>query len=125
VVGRQVGTAYYQARLRYLVGGTVRIELMNGGTTLIGFADLPGLTVAAGQSLTIRAQFVGTNPTTIRARVWPTGTAEPSTWPATITDSTAALQVAGSVGVETYLSGSATNAPVTVRFEDFVATPIP
>jgi hypothetical protein len=125
IVGRQVGTDYYQARVRYLVGGAVRLELVHGGTTLIGFAEISGLTVSAGQSLSLRTQVVGTNPTTIRGRVWPTGTTEPSTWHATVTDSTPALQTAGSVGLESYLSGSATNSPVTVRYEDFTATPVP
>lgn len=125
IVGRQVGVDYYQARVRYLVGGAVRLELMNGGTTLIGFSDIAGLNVAAGQSLSLRVQVVGTSPTTIRARVWATGSAEPISWQATVTDSTAALQTSGSVGFESYLSGAATNSPVTVRYEALTATPVP
>ena len=39
------------------------------------------------------------------------------------TDATAALQSAGHGGLRTYLSGSATNAPVLGLFDDLVAGP--
>ena len=51
------------------------------------------------------------------------GTAEPAAWGATFTDSTAALQGAGSIGFDTYLSGSATNAPQIASFDDLWAGP--
>ena len=38
---------------------------------------------------------------------------------------TAALQAVGSIGVGTYLSGSATNAPVIASFDDLWAGPTP
>ena len=37
---------------------------------------------------------------------------EPATWTLTATDSTASLQSPGAVGIYTYISGSATNAPM-------------
>ena len=52
-------------------------------------------------------------------KVWPAGSAEPSTWTVTATDSTAGYQVAGSVGFSPYLSGSATST-VVVRYDDLV-----
>jgi PKD repeat protein len=124
IVGRQVGADFYQARIRFAVGGTARLELVRGSSTVLTFVDLPG-TFAAGAQLKVRVQVVGTNPTTIQARVWAVGATEPSTWTATVTDATAAMQSAGSIGVESYLSASATNAPVTARFDDLVATPVP
>ena len=41
--------------------------------------------------LTVRVQAVGTGPTTLHARVWPSAGTEPSTWQVNATDSTAAL----------------------------------
>ena len=73
----------------------------------------------------IRIQVTGTNPTSVRARVWSASAAEPTTWAVTATDTTAALQVAGGVGAVGYLSSSATNAPVVARFDELRATPVP
>ncbi|TXK17733.1 PKD domain-containing protein [Homoserinibacter sp. GY 40078] len=124
VVGRQVGSAFYQARVRFLVGGAMRLEVMNGGATLLGWADLAG-TYTAGQRIVVRVEVTGQSPTTIRAKAWPESQAEPSLWQVSLTDATAALQAAGSVGVESYASASATNAPVRVRFDDVRATTVP
>jgi hypothetical protein len=66
-------------------------------------------------------QVVGASPTSLRFKAWPTGTAEPAAWQLTTTDSTTGLQAAGSVGFWTYLSGSATNAPVVVSLDDLTA----
>jgi hypothetical protein len=63
----------------------------------------------------------GTTTTTLRLKVWPSTAAEPAAWQVTSTDTTASLQGAGSVGLIAYLSGSATNAPLVARFDDFSA----
>jgi hypothetical protein len=47
------------------------------------------------------------------------------TWQKTATDSTAGFQAAGGVGLYLYLSGTATNAPITASFDDFRAVPGP
>jgi YVTN family beta-propeller protein len=54
---------------------------------------------ANGAHVLLRVEFTGVNPTTIRARAWLAGTAEPATWTLNITDSTTAEQKAGMVGV--------------------------
>jgi hypothetical protein len=71
-----------------------------------------------GDQLQLRLQTEGSSPTTVRAKVWKVGSAEPSAWQLTATDSTAALQDAGGVGVVAYLSGATTNNPVAVRFDN-------
>jgi hypothetical protein len=58
----------------------------------------------------------GSNATTLRAKVWNSASAQPDNWLATGTDSSAALQAAGSIGLKPYLSGQATNAPVVVTY---------
>lgn len=61
------------------------------------------------------------NATLLRAKLWRSGSAEPASWQVTGTDSAAALQVAGGIGISSYLSSSAT-AGVTLSVDDLVAT---
>ncbi|WP_258724057.1 LamG-like jellyroll fold domain-containing protein [Cellulomonas sp. NS3] len=123
VLGRRVdATNDYRTRLRLWPGGKVTLQLQRGATTLTA-ADVAGLTSVAGQPLRVRLQVTGTTPTTIRAKVWRDGTAEPAAWQLTTTDATAALQVPGSIGLHSYLSGSSTTLPATVGFRDLWAGP--
>ncbi len=84
---------------------------------------IKGLSYTPGMRLRIRFEAVGTTPTTLRAKVWSASASEPTAWAASVTDSTPELQGPGGVGVFTFLSGSATNSPVTARFDDFTAGP--
>jgi hypothetical protein len=70
--------------------------------------------------LQVRMQATGTGTTTLRAKLWRTGTTEPSTWLIAATDTTAALQAAGTTGLQGYLSSSATGTSV-IRFDNFTA----
>ncbi|MGI9821984.1 PKD domain-containing protein [Agromyces sp. Marseille-Q5079] len=121
IVGRQVGTDFYQGRIRLQPGGSVSLQLMRGSSVILSNTTVSGLTFAAGDTLLIKVSVTGTNPTTIAGKIWKAGTAEPLTWQATTTDATAAMQAAGSVGLESYISSTATNIPITVRFDDFAS----
>jgi PKD repeat protein len=129
VVGRMVGTTGdYRVKLKYLVGGSVSASLtrtVSGTETTLASATVPALTYNPGDVLAIKLQVYGTAPTTVSAKVWRRGQTEPAGWLLTTTDATAALQAAGGVGVIGYLSGSATNAPMTASFDDFWAGPRP
>ena len=114
-IGRRVGTDEYRAKVRVQTTGAVDITLVrtaNGAETSLGAVALPGLTLAAGERLQIRFQVTGTNPTTLRMKVWKVGAAEPDAWQLTVTDATPALQSGGGAGLWAYLSSAATNAPV-------------
>ncbi|WP_182558230.1 alkaline phosphatase family protein [Microlunatus kandeliicorticis] len=116
----------YRARLLMQASGAVALGLwaaVPAETTIVAPRIVPGLTWSPGSTLSVRAEAVGTNPTTLRARVWATGTPEPTGWFASATDTTAALQAAGGVGLNSYLSSTATNAPVTARLTSLSATP--
>ncbi|MCU1527461.1 MAG: hypothetical protein JWP75_1224 [Frondihabitans sp.] len=120
----------YRAQVRLLSTGAVGLSLLGyegsaTATTLVAEKTITGLTAAAGTSYSVRVEAVGTAPTTLRARIWVTGTTEPTTWQVTTTDSYAGLQQAGGVGVLGYLSGSATNAPQTVSVSQLSATTTP
>lgn len=123
VLGRRVDAANdYRTRLRFWPDGKVTLQLQNGGTTLAA-ADVPGLVYTAGTRLAVRLQVVGTSPTTVRAVVWPAGTPEPATWQLTATSSTPGAQAPGTVGLHSYLSGSSTNVPSSVSFDNLWAGP--
>ncbi|MDH2428942.1 LamG-like jellyroll fold domain-containing protein [Sphaerisporangium sp. TRM90804] len=127
-VGRAVsGAGDYRARVRLLAGGGVgllvsRTDAANTETALVGEQTVSGLTYTAGTALKLRLAVTGTSPTTVAAKVWAAAGAEPASWQVSATDSTADLQVAGGAGFGTFLSGSATNAPVTVTVDDYGVT---
>ena len=58
----------------------------------------------------------------MRAKAWAAGTAEPAAWQYTTTDSTAGLQAAGAVRLQTYLTSSATAR--RCRWDDLAVAPI-
>jgi hypothetical protein len=52
-------------------------------------------------------------------KVWLANAAEPAGNQISLTDTEATLQAPGSVGLQSYLSGSTTNAPVVTSFNNF------
>jgi len=127
VVGRRVsGAGEYRGRVRLRSDGQLglmfqRINSDGSTTDLTTEQVASGVTYSAGSWLNVRFQATGTSPTTLRLKVWPAGSPEPAQWQHTTTDSTAGLQTAGAIGLRTYLSGSATNTPVTLSVDDFKA----
>ena len=124
VIGRRIiGVSDYRGKVHLLANGTVgvalsRVSSTNVETVIKAESIVAGLSYVVGDQLRVRLQVAGTNPTTLRLRVWKLGQSEPVTWTATATDATATLQLPGGVGLMSYLSGSATNAPVVARFDD-------
>jgi PKD repeat protein len=127
LVGRRVaGTGDYRAKARITPTGTVSLTLERASgtgaeTMLTSETSVPGLTATPGTPVRVRVQVTGTSPTTLRARAWAASSVEPTTWTVTTTDPTAALQSTGSVGVFAYLSSAASNAPITVSYDDLVS----
>lgn len=129
-VVRHVNTnTHYLGRIRLPADGTIRIQAaaeVNGTqTNLGGEKALSGFSQAAGTYLWLKGQVVGTNPTTIRLKVWVDGQTEPASWLYTVTDSTPELQAPGSVGLRGFLGSTATNAPVLFSFNNFKVTSAP
>ncbi|MFN8024221.1 MAG: PKD domain-containing protein [Acidimicrobiales bacterium] len=124
-IGRKVGANDYRGRVRILANGQVQAFITTnvGGEVNIASTTVAGLTFNSGDRLNIKFQVTGTSPTTLRLKVWKVGTTEPTAWTLTTTDSNASLQSGGGVGLVTYLSGSATNAPVIASFDDLWAGP--
>ncbi|MGZ4803917.1 MAG: PKD domain-containing protein, partial [Acidimicrobiia bacterium] len=127
-VGRSiVGAGDYRSVVRFQSDGRVAVRLSRANasgteTIIVPEAVVAGLTYAANDKLLVRTQVTGTSPTTVRVKVWKFGTTEPVAWNQTTTDATATLQAAGSVGLLTYVSGSATNAPILLTVDDLLVT---
>src|SRR6476646_9071501 len=102
-VVRRNGNNEYRVKLRFAANGQVFVSAsttLNNVETPIGTeVRVTNLTHTANAIIHFRAQVTGTSPTTLRVRAWADGTTEPTTWQYTATDSAAALQVAGSLGL--------------------------
>jgi PKD repeat protein len=126
VTGRRVaGAGEYRARVRVLADGRVGLALSRlvgtteafpGGETIV-----PGLTWTPGTVFNVRVQVTGTGTTTVRASVWAAGSAEPATPTITRSDTTAALQAAGGVGLTVHRPSDSTTA-TAVRFTGLTVT---
>ncbi|MGZ4799909.1 MAG: beta strand repeat-containing protein, partial [Acidimicrobiia bacterium] len=125
VMNRRVSAGNdYRLKLRYVAGGSVTASITRtvGGTeTVLSTITVPGLTVAPGDVLRVRFQSIGTNPTTLKAKVWRQNTVEPTAWLLTTTDSTAALQAPGDLGVLVFTSSSWTGTAPTISFDNLVS----
>ncbi|RUR03471.1 PKD domain-containing protein [Labedella endophytica] len=119
LVARSVDSSYYSARVR-IQSGAVTLQILRNGTA-ISQTNVAGLTVTPSTTLRLKVEATGTSPTTIRSKVWIAGQTEPGAWQLSTTDSTAGLQAAGQIGMTAYISGSTTNGPIPVRFDDLSA----
>jgi hypothetical protein len=126
VAARVVGNDEYRAKVKVAASTgqlTLYLTKMVGGTettiTSVTLGSANNYTV--GSQLQLRMQAVGTGTTTLKAKIWKVGASEPSSWNLTGSDTSSSLQAAGGVSVLGYLSGSSTNFPITVAFDDLVA----
>jgi PKD repeat protein len=119
---RVAGQGDYRAIVKILPGGAVSVSLswatVGGTATTLATQTVSGLTFAAGNTLVIRAQATGTAPTVLRAKVWRSSVAEPSTWNLSTTNAQAGLQAPGGIGMQSYLSSATTNFPIVARHDD-------
>jgi PKD repeat protein len=114
LAAQRVGSSDYRATVRVQASGDVDLRLdriVDSNETILGSVRLPG-TYTPGTALTVRLETSGSAPTTLKAKVWAAGTAEPADWTLTRTDGTASLQRPGALRMETYTASNATRATV-------------
>lgn len=130
LIGRGTSGGDYRGQVKFLPNGVVTaavIRATSAGVTSVVVAEstVTGLTYNLGDTLSARLQVTGTSPTTLRLKVWKTGTSEPANWLKTGTDGTAGLQANGRIGLFSYLSGTTTNAPTTALWDNvWVGAPV-
>ena len=120
----------YRARARIAPDGRVWVHVSrvtnNVESAIGGEVLVTGLTLTAGSSFWLRADVIGSSPTTLRVKAWADGAAEPGTWAYAQSNSEAALQGAGSIGIRAYVNTSATNMPITFFVDGLRANvPVP
>jgi hypothetical protein len=93
----------YRLGIRIDAAGNVEAtagSLVDGVSKQIGSRVLIPITRGvAPPAIWVRAEAVGSDPTTLRMRAWADGQAEPGTWQLSVIDWTGALQVSGSAGL--------------------------
>lgn len=118
---RKVGSSEYRTTAKFLAGGSVElrvVKIVNGTSTTLRSVTVPGLTYSAKDVLTIRFQAVGTSSVALNAKVWKTGTIEPTSWQTSATDASGTLSTTGGVAIYPYLSGSATAGAVVATLDN-------
>ncbi len=129
LVPRRTGSGEeYRAVLRTGSDGTSRLfvsRLAGGFSRLSPVVRLPGTPLAGSGTLRVRVQARGAGPTTLRARAWVPGTAEPTGWTVSATDDAPALQQSGSLALRAQSTSSTTGWPLEVRFDALRAVPAP
>ena len=124
VIGRGDKSNGYRGKVVISSTGGMTLSVLKvvaGTETAISSKAVTGVTYVPGDTYLMRVQVWGSGTTNLRAKVWKDGTTEPTTWLVSGSDTTAAFQGPGSIGLLSYLSGSATNAPVTVKYSEFAA----
>ena len=100
---RTIGTNDYRAKVKIAANGALTLYLVrvinNAETTLVSTNLGSEFNYTVGSTLQIKVEATGTSPTTVRAKVWKTSQTEPADWQLSTTDSTAALQAPGGVGI--------------------------
>lgn len=119
VIARRVGAEDYRTRIVVGSTGAVSLQLQRSNSTLAAVGS--GLSIVNGEQLKVKVEASGTNPTTVRAKVWKSGQTEPAAWTLTQQDSAAGLQMPGSVGLSTYLGSTITPIPFAISFDNFSA----
>ena len=125
VIGRRLSASTdYRVKLRFMSGGAIveTLERVVSGTEVSLASVTAPVTYTVGAVVDVALQVTGTAPTTVRSMIWLQGATQPTTWQLTTTDNTSGMQSPGAVALLVYLSGSATNAPITGSFSAFSAT---
>ena len=131
IARRVSGIDFYRLQVGFNGAGHVSLlpqKVVNRTPTSIGTQINTALaTWNAGSAYWVRFQAVGTNPTTLRGKVWRNGDTEPGSWAFSRTDSQAGLQQAAtSVAFRSFLvAGYAATLPVEVRVHEFRSRPVP
>jgi PKD repeat protein len=131
LIGREIsGVGAYRAVARLQAGGAVSLAMSRrtaaGAVTAIGpTVTVSGLSYAVGDRLRLRLVVSGSGTTALKAKIWKVGQPEPAAWLVTGSDATSGYQAPGTVGVMTYLSSNATNAPVVANFDALSVTVAP
>ena len=128
VIGRRVNaTDDYRVKLRVFANGDVNATLVKnvaGVETTLAGGRVTGLVYSSNDVLRVRLQVAGTGTTALKTKVWRATDAEPAAWNSQASDTTAGLQVAGGLGLQSYTSSTVGNTPAVVKFDNLTVFPV-
>ena len=124
IVGRGTSTNAYRGKVKIAANGvlTLYVTKVVAGVETNVLTGSSTVTYAAGDTLHLRMQAVGSGTTSLKFKIWK-GSTEPTPWGLSGTDTTSALQSASGVGIWTYASGTTTVVPITVSLDNFAVKP--
>ena len=121
VSARKVGNSEYRVSPRFTSTGGVQVQLIkvvSGTSTVLQTTTLSSFGYVAGEQVSLRFKVVGTSTVSLQSKIWKSSTTEPAAWQTTATDANAPLTTAGTLQFIAYMSGSSTNAPVVVSYDN-------
>jgi len=124
---RHTAAGDLRVSLRLLPAGVVHLawsRIVSGKETVVSEIVVKNLTYNVGDMLRLRFQLINQadGSTAVQGTVWnPATSSEPAAPQLKGSDTTAALQAPGSIGIYTALAANATASPVTVRFDNLSA----
>ncbi|OJU57981.1 MAG: hypothetical protein BGO04_03670 [Microbacterium sp. 70-38] len=120
-VAKKTAGGEYRAKVRVTAAGSVVVSvasLVGTTETLLSTKTLSGFIYTPASALQLRVDLTAGSSTQLSVKAWPAGSAEPTAWTVSATDGDPALQGAGQVGVNAYVSGSTTGGPLVVSVDD-------
>lgn len=122
------GANFYRAIMHATSTGDIQASIQvteaSVTTALVGPTQITRESYVAGAIYNIRAQAQGANPTILRVKIWRVATTEPVLWDFAVTDSAAAMQVSGGIGLRSQTTSNTTNVPVIFSWDNLNVTSI-
>ncbi|WP_353648549.1 PKD domain-containing protein [Nakamurella sp. A5-74] len=127
---RRSAAGDYRVKVRLVADNTIQLSvgrLLGSTESAFQTITVPGVTYTPGARIKVSFEVTNSSATvtTLRAKAWSAAGTEPAAWQVSGTDSSAGLQTAGSLQLQTYMSGTSTNAPLALSFDNLVVRRLP
>jgi chitodextrinase len=122
LVGRSVAGAQYRGVVEVTPAGQMNLSVRRvvaGTTVTLAPPVTSSIRFGANTTYSMRFDLSGQGTTQLRLRLWQSGSAEPSSWGYSASDSTPVLQAAGSTGIRMVAGARQSNTPMTVLLDRF------
>lgn len=119
---------HYRVNLSIGVDGKTFLQIYKvvaGVTTQLASREIAKTPTSLVAGRWLRVWVRGTSPTRISVKAWKTANSEPDSWTLEATDSSSALQNAGSVALWQINTGDSFPDPIAVRYDRFEVTEAP
>ncbi len=118
---RQSFGATYRSIIQIEPDGTVFlfVDKIAGGWKRVSSNENSGVQILPDTQYEIKTETSGSNPTTIKIKIWESGQAEPAGWQHVVTDAETILQSSGSVGLRANILPGESNLPFVFAIDNY------